>query len=87
MAIHKCPKCDYTTKTKQNIIKHLNKLTPCKNEVIVYEEKNSKEELLNKIIELEYENDLLQDKIIELEEEIKTKKHHNNKKPIQFGIM
>ncbi len=41
MPIYKCPKCDYTTKVKQNIAKHCSKKNACKNEIVVYNTENA----------------------------------------------
>lgn len=38
--IFKCEKCNYQTKHKSHFNKHLNKLNPCSNEVVVFN-KNS----------------------------------------------
>jgi hypothetical protein len=35
MAIYKCEKCGYSTRVLQNIKKHLKKINPCKNEIII----------------------------------------------------
>jgi len=35
--ILKCMKCGYTTKNKSHFTKHLNKLNPCSNEVVEYD--------------------------------------------------
>ncbi len=37
MPIYKCNKCEYTTKVKQNLTKHVNKKSPCKTELIIYD--------------------------------------------------
>lgn len=89
MPIYQCNKCNYQTKVKQNIIKHLNKTTPCKNEVIVYNTDSStqtKEDLLNKIIELELDNEILQETIIDLQDEIVNNKKQNTNNNKSFRI-
>jgi hypothetical protein len=34
MALFVCDKCEYSTLTKQNILKHFNKKNPCSNEIL-----------------------------------------------------
>jgi Mg2+ and Co2+ transporter CorA len=41
MPIYKCNKCEYTTKVKQNLTKHINKKSPCKTELIIYDISNN----------------------------------------------
>jgi predicted transcriptional regulator len=41
MPIYKCNKCEYTTKVKQNLNKHVNKKSPCKTELIIYDVSNN----------------------------------------------
>jgi len=47
MALFVCDKCDYSTLTKQNILKHFNKKNPCSNEIL-YLNKDKYIELKNK---------------------------------------
>ena len=47
MALFVCDKCDYSTLTKQNIVKHFNKKNPCSNEIL-YLNKDKYIELKNK---------------------------------------
>lgn len=58
MTIYKCNKCEYTTKHKQNLYKHINKLNPCKTEIVVYNDNQAEDEkdLLEINDELEKEN-------------------------------
>ena len=34
MLIYKCNSCEYTTKVKQNMTKHMNKKNPCKTKIV-----------------------------------------------------
>ena len=47
MALFVCDKCDYSTLTKQNILKHFNKKNPCSNQIL-YLNKDKYIELKNK---------------------------------------
>jgi len=40
MPIFACENCDYTAKTKQLIKKHINKINPCSNQIIIVNKYN-----------------------------------------------
>lgn len=53
MPIYVCEKCDYKAKTKQLIKKHINKINPCSNQIIIVSKDTDLNDLYN---DTTYEN-------------------------------
>lgn len=89
MPIYKCNKCEYTTKVKQNLTKHINKKSPCKTELIVYDDEPAEDEtirLMEEITELYDENNELREKVIKYINQIKTLEKSLNELGYKYEI-
>ncbi len=101
MPIYKCNKCEYTTKVKQNLTKHINKKSPCKTELIIYDISNNDNDnepiaigsiedetikLMEEITELYDENNELREKVINYINKIKTLEKFLNELGYKYEI-